>query len=102
MSTWNREDMKRLPLLGVLTVYLFLLGCADANQALVSGNIAVTATSPSSQMHLQERNTEKDLVISDDSRRWLLRYARGLCDGETSLPSRCMTLKELSLNPQCS
>ena len=75
--------MKRLPLLGVLTVYLFLLGCADANQALVSGNIAVTATSPSSQMHLQERNSEKDLVISDDSRRWLLRYARGLCDGET-------------------
>jgi len=75
--------MKWPRLLALLTVYLFLSGCANDNSAMVSSNITVAATPLSNRLALQDKESEKELVISGEGRRWLLRYARALCEGET-------------------
>ena len=76
--------MKPLRLLAILTACVFGVGCSD-NNALVYPRMTHDVGTPTGATVVsQERLSDKDLMLSDMSKRFLLSYARRLCDGEAA------------------
>ena len=69
--------MKQIRFLGAIILCALAFGCAYDNQMPLPTKSPLTTMASE-----QAREPDKDLMISEESRRFLLRYTRSLCEGK--------------------